>query len=180
MSKSLKSCPTLRPYKLQPTRLRCPRDSPGRNIGVACHAVLQGILLNQGSNLSLLCLLHQQEGSLPLEPPGKPFWVLCFCVSHSGGSNSLQPHRLQCARLLCPWDSPDKRMACHFLLQRIFPLPGMNPGLLHCWQILYRLSYRKVLATIVNVNQLVSLSALFMVFLLSNQKERSIIHNQVN
>ena len=32
-------------------------------------------------------------------------------------------------------------MGCHFLLQGIFPTQGLNPGLLHCRQILYRLSY---------------------------------------
>ena len=30
---------------------------------------------------------------------------------------------------------------CHFLLQRIFPTQGLNPGLLHCRQILYQLRY---------------------------------------
>ena len=40
---------------------------------VAHHALLQGIFLTQGLNLGLLCLLHWQAGSLPLEPPGKPF-----------------------------------------------------------------------------------------------------------
>ena len=29
-------------------------DSPGKNIGVGCHALLQGIFLTQGSNLGLL------------------------------------------------------------------------------------------------------------------------------
>ena len=29
-------------------------DSPGRNIGVGCHALLQGIFLTQGSNAGLL------------------------------------------------------------------------------------------------------------------------------
>ena len=35
---------------------------------------------------------------------------------------------------LCPWNSPGKntRVASHFLLQRIFPTQGSNPGLLHC------------------------------------------------
>ena len=33
-------------------------DSPGKNTGVGCHALLQGIFLTQGSNPSLLCLLH--------------------------------------------------------------------------------------------------------------------------
>ena len=36
------------------------------NTRVGCHALLQGILLTQGSNLSLLRLLHWQAGSLPL------------------------------------------------------------------------------------------------------------------
>ena len=40
---------------------------------VGCHALLQGIFLNQGSNWYLLCLLHWQAGSLPLIPPGKPY-----------------------------------------------------------------------------------------------------------
>ena len=39
---------------------------------VGCCALLQGIFLTQGSNLHLLCLLHWQVGSLPLEPSGKP------------------------------------------------------------------------------------------------------------
>ena len=39
---------------------------------VCCHFLLQGIFLTQGSNLSLLCLLHWQVDSLPLAPPGKP------------------------------------------------------------------------------------------------------------
>ena len=41
---------------LQPARLLCPWDSPGKNTGVSCHAFLQGIFLTQGSNPSLLCL----------------------------------------------------------------------------------------------------------------------------
>ena len=32
-------------------------------------------------------------------------------------------------------------MGCHFLLQGIFPTQELNPGLLHCRQILYQLSY---------------------------------------
>ena len=43
-------------------------DSPGKNTGVGCHALLQGIFPIQGSNLRLLCLLQWQVGSLRLEP----------------------------------------------------------------------------------------------------------------
>ena len=33
-------------------------------------------------------------------------------------------------------------MGCHFLLQGIFPTQELNPGVLHCRQILYQLSYK--------------------------------------
>ena len=41
-------------------------------------------------------------------------------------------------------DSPDKNtgVGCHALLQGIFPTQGLNPGLLHCRQILYHLSHQ--------------------------------------
>ena len=39
---------------------------------MGCHFLLQGIFLNQGSNLSLLHLLDWQVDSLPPEPPGEP------------------------------------------------------------------------------------------------------------
>ena len=58
-----KSCLTfLRPYELKPTRLLCPWDFPGKNIGMGCHFLFQGIFLTQGSNL----LLRWQADSFPL------------------------------------------------------------------------------------------------------------------
>ena len=41
-------------------------------------------------------------------------------------------------------DSPGKhtRVGCHALLQGIFPTQELNPGLLHCWQILYLLNHQ--------------------------------------
>ena len=47
-------------------RLLCPWDSPGKNAGVGCCALLQGSFPTQGSNLHLLHLLHWQAGSLSL------------------------------------------------------------------------------------------------------------------
>ena len=55
----------LQPHEL-PTRLLCPWNFPGKNIGVGCHFQHQGIFLNQGSNLPLPRLLHQQADFLPL------------------------------------------------------------------------------------------------------------------
>ena len=59
-------------YGLQPTRLLCPWDSTGKNIGVGCHDLLQEIYLTQVLSWHLLCILHWEVGSLPLAPPGKP------------------------------------------------------------------------------------------------------------
>ena len=41
-------------------------------------------------------------------------------------------------RLLHLWDFPGKNtgVGCHFLLQRILPTQGLNPGLPHCKQML--------------------------------------------
>ena len=44
---------SLRPHGLQPARLLCPWDSPGKNTGVDCHFLLQGIFSTQGLNLGL-------------------------------------------------------------------------------------------------------------------------------
>ena len=55
-------------------------------------------------------------------------------------SDSLRPHGLKPTKLLSPWNFPGKNtgVGCHFHLQRIFPTQGVNPGLLHCRQTLYR------------------------------------------
>ena len=64
---------SVQPHGQWPTRLLCPLDFPGKNTGVGYHFLLQGVFPTQGLTLHLLCLLlwHQQEGSLPLVPPGK-------------------------------------------------------------------------------------------------------------
>ena len=47
-------------------------------------------------------------------------------------------------RFLHPWDLSGKKtgVGCHFLLQEIFLTQGLNPGLPHCRQTLYRLSHQ--------------------------------------
>ena len=71
-AKLLQSCLTLQPYRLKLLRLLCPWDCPGKNTGVSCQALRQGICPIQGFKPGLLCLLHWQVDSLPLAPPGKP------------------------------------------------------------------------------------------------------------
>ena len=72
-AKSLQSCLTLcDPMDCSPPGSSVHGDSPGKNTGVGCHALLQGIFPTQGSNLGLLHLLPCQEVSLPVAPLGKP------------------------------------------------------------------------------------------------------------
>ena len=71
--------------------------------------------------------------------------MLCLCVIHLVISDSCDP--MDCSPPgSCPCDSPGKNTAvgCHFLLQWSFLIQGSNPDLLHCRQILYHLSYKKV------------------------------------
>ena len=60
--------------------------------------------------------------------------LLIIVVSHPVMSDSLVSHGLQPARLLHPWNSPNKRtdVGSHSLLPGIFPTQGLNSGLLYC------------------------------------------------
>ena len=55
---------SLQPHGLEPTRFLCPWDSPGKNTGVGCHSLLQGISLTQGLNLLIafyICIIQTQN-----------------------------------------------------------------------------------------------------------------------
>ena len=66
---------SLWPYGLYPTRLLCPWDSPGKNIGAGCQFFLQGIFPDPGLEPGSPTL---QADSLLPEPPGKLFWADYF------------------------------------------------------------------------------------------------------
>ena len=70
-------------------------NSPGKNTGVGCHALLQGIFLTQGSNPGLLycgqilyCLSHQGRPAWPVRHIKT--WPLHrrFCLSFSSDTQS--------------------------------------------------------------------------------------------
>jgi len=96
---------SLQPYVLQPARLLCLWDSPGKNTGVGCHFLLQGLILTEGLNQGLLhcrkifyCLSHRE--TLHIQE--------CSSVqfSHSVVFDSLRPHELQHAMPPCPSPTP--------------------------------------------------------------------------
>ena len=88
-AKSFQSGPTLQTSAPRPTRLSCPQDSPGKNIGVSCCALLQGNFSTQGSNPLLLYLIHWPADSLALVPPGKP-QTNFITLPYSGSLGSLK------------------------------------------------------------------------------------------
>ena len=65
-------------------------------------------------------------------------WCACSVLSHV---RLWDPMDL---RLLCLWNFPSKniRIACHFLLQGVFLIQGLNPGLRHCRQNLHHLKHQ--------------------------------------
>ena len=58
---------SVRPQRWQPTRLRRPWDSPGKNTGVGCHFLLQCMKVKSESEVTQLCptLRDPMDYSLP-------------------------------------------------------------------------------------------------------------------
>ena len=72
---------------------------------------------------------HQSASILLLSLQICLFWT--FTISEVKSLSYVQllgSHRLQPARLLCPWHFPGKitGVGCHFLLQGTFPTQGLN------------------------------------------------------
>ena len=75
------------------------------------------------------------------------FWgpeVKCSLLSYVwllATSMGRSPHQAS-----CPWDSLGKStgVVSHCLLQEFFLTQGLNPGLLHCRQVLYHLSHQGI------------------------------------
>ena len=61
-------------------------DSPGKNTGVVCHSLLQGIFLTQGSNPRCLHLLHWQADPLSQHYLGSP------CSPNSPPTGPVRQH----------------------------------------------------------------------------------------
>ena len=133
-TKSFQWCRTLcDPVDCSPSGSSVHVDSPGKNNGVGCHALLQRIFRPRDrTNPHLLCLLHWQAGSLPLVPPGESNvpsnesvirWVQMDGVSSTsrnicGPATSLHLHWLALAQAPSPltltFQKPLSWSACFF------------------------------------------------------------------
>ena len=109
---------SVRLHGLEPTRLLSPWDSPGKNTGVGCHALLQRIFLTQGSNLGILhcrqilyCLSHQGSPlsfhSLPVPSfLHSKFWLGNHSSSSSPKTPLLGLFLISCSSSVCFLLSP--------------------------------------------------------------------------
>ena len=59
---------SVRPQRRQPTRLPRPWDSPGKNTGVGCHCLLQGMKVKSQSEVAQSCLTLSDP--MDCSPPG--------------------------------------------------------------------------------------------------------------
>ena len=126
------SCSTLcDPMDCGPPGSSVHGDSPGKNTGVGCHALFQGIFPNQGLNPHLL---HCRRILYCLSHPGSPRMFITFIFDKTKKETIINIMLFSCkvmsdsfvtpwtvpARLLCPWDFPSKNngMGCHFLLHQ--------------------------------------------------------------
>ena len=103
---------SLGPHGLSSTRLLCPWNSPGKNTGLGCHFLLQGIFPSQGSNLRLLMSPALAEGIFTPSAGSKTSPL------HTQESVPVQgPHLLQAVPHLSRPESPSH----YFLFQLSSP-----------------------------------------------------------
>ena len=123
------SCPSLCDFMdCSPPGSSVHGDSPGKNTGVDCHALIQGIFPTQVSHIAggFFTVWATSESEVLVKS------ALCDPMDCSLPGSSVHG------------DPPGKNTGvdCHALLQGIFPTQGLNPGLLHFRWILYHLSHQ--------------------------------------
>ena len=92
-AESLQSCLTLcDPADLQLTRLLCPQDSPGNNIGVDCHALLQKHLFLFDYIFIIYACVLKADGDSPGKNTGVGCHDLLQGIFPTQGLNPGLPH----------------------------------------------------------------------------------------
>ena len=107
------------------------------NIKILIHQPLS--VLTAHSPLPVIDFVWKELLPLLL-PTHRVKWLLCLhfcCIYQFVSIQSI-------LELYSPWNSPGQNtgVGSLSLLQGIFPTQGLNPGLPHCWWILYQLSHK--------------------------------------
>ena len=143
---------SVRPHRRQPTRLRRPWDSLGKNTGVGCHFLLQCMKVKSESEIAVVSDSSRPHGLQPTrllhawDFPGKSTGVGCHCLlrlfvyicvyihiytyicaSHSVMSNSfVTPWTVTCLASLSMEFSRQKKWSG---LAFLFPDTYIHPGI---------------------------------------------------
>ena len=124
-------------YSLQSHGRYCPWSSPGKNTGMGCYFLVQGIVPTQGSiwvshiagRLFTIWVTREKVRSEVKSFSRVWLFVTPWTVAYQA------PLSMQFSR-------QEYWVGCHLLLQEIFLTQGWNPGLPHCRQMLYHLSHQ--------------------------------------
>ena len=112
---------SVRPHRQQPTRLRCPWDSPGKSIGVGCHFLLQCMKVKSESEVAQPCPTSRPHGLQPTRPlhpwdfPGKSTGVGCL-LRKSSTTNHKQPRRFSQKSNCLSYGQSNNPFACLHIL----------------------------------------------------------------
>ena len=99
---------SLQHYRLQPPSLLCPWNSPGKNTGVGCHILIQGIFPTQGLNRGLP---HCRRTLYHLSHQGSPYALDTFSSVQFSSVTQL------CPTLCDPMDCSLPGSSVHGILQ---------------------------------------------------------------
>ena len=83
------------PMECSPPGFSVHRDSPGKNTGVGCHPLLQGIFLIQRSEMEPRSPAWQADLFLPSEPPGKPWMRKARYKRINNSKSQLEKSRVE-------------------------------------------------------------------------------------
>ena len=130
------SCQTLWPCGLQPTRLLCPWHFPGKNTGVGCHFLLQGIFPSQGPSPHLL---RWQVDSLWLSHLGSLYAMQLVISGDNCPRNWRTPFRSNFISVCSPLAHSASATVASLLLLR---QPELTPilSLCTCYFLSWKLS----------------------------------------
>ena len=136
-------CPTLwDPMDYSPPGSSVHGIFQARNTGVGCHFLLQRILLTQGSNLHLLCLLHWLVDSSPLTSlcanrnrPSSGWLVSTMAVASSVPNvthNQSPENTPQAASVFSRWPHPPSPGVCEWQSRGLRQLSACKNFLTNC------------------------------------------------
>ena len=118
---------SLQLHGLEPARLLCPWNSPGKNTGVGCHFLLRCLLY-------LFLNPWSQKFAVQLSTTMDTYLGIKYEVDKAMRACSVaQLCPILCNPMDCsPWYFPGKNtgVGCHFILRGIFLTQGLNPRLL--------------------------------------------------